>query len=333
MFGERAKQLKSRLKALGLSDDAIDAAWPTWWTVDAETSPSARAELGFSLSRKLGLDPRSLLEDGEPRFLWHDVARFKRLAGESETDKAAISSFGTAIGGILIRATPSYRPIRNTLASEFRQAIIQHHPFPRLVDLISICWSFGIPIIHLRVFPLSHNRMSAMTVRVGHRCAILIGKNLIYPPHVAFYLAHELAHIALGHLDNSKILVDFERVNLAEISTDFDEHYADRYALDLLTGRRDMKVSNRTHLATPIALDSLLQKSAKNLGIEPGVLALFLGESTKNWKTENGALRHIYSSRQPVWQKINRIVMDQLVLDDVPHDTLSYLKRVLGIGA
>src|SRR4051794_15887231 len=68
--GESAGDLRLRLRRLGLSDDAISAAWPQWWSADAEASPSARAELRFGIARRLGLDPRSLLgEQDEPRFL------------------------------------------------------------------------------------------------------------------------------------------------------------------------------------------------------------------------------------------------------------------------
>ena len=331
-MAEGADKLKLRLKAIGLNDHAINAAWPGWWSDDANSSVSARAELSFSLSRKLGLDPRSLLDGEQPRFLWPDAARFKHLAGESETEKAAISSFGTAIGRILINATPLFRSIRDTVASDLRQAVLQNHPFPRLVDLISICWSVGIPIIHLRVFPLPRKRMSAMAVRVGPRCAILIGRDSNYPPHIAFYVAHELAHIALGHLENSTTLVDFDRHSVADLDADQDELAADRYALDLLTGRPNLEVSSLTGSASARALAEVSQESAVTLGIEPGTLALCFGYSTQKWEIANGAMQYIYSSNIPVWRVINDVALDQLSFGDIPKDTRSYLGQVLGNG-
>ena len=67
---EPALVLKRRLQDVGLSGPAINAAWPRWWSEAAEASSSARAELRFSLARKLGLDPSSLLdESAEPRFV------------------------------------------------------------------------------------------------------------------------------------------------------------------------------------------------------------------------------------------------------------------------
>src|SRR5437588_12250307 len=68
-----ASLLRQKLLHLGLTRQAVDAAWPAWWSEEAEASASARVELRFSVARKLGLDPRSLLEDpSQPRFVWHD---------------------------------------------------------------------------------------------------------------------------------------------------------------------------------------------------------------------------------------------------------------------
>src|SRR2546425_4796403 len=103
---EGADQLKSRLRRFGLSEFAIDAAWPTWWSDAADASSSAQAELRFSLARKLGLDPHSLLEDAaEPRFVWRKEARFKHATAEGEQERAGITSFGVALGNLLISAT------------------------------------------------------------------------------------------------------------------------------------------------------------------------------------------------------------------------------------
>jgi hypothetical protein len=328
---ETANRLRRRLKSLGLSAPAIEAAWPTWWSDDADASASAKVELRFSLSRKLGLDPRSLLEEGEPRFVWRDVARFKHLAGETEIEKAAITSFGAALGNILIgAATPSWRPIPGVAASKLREAVRQDHPFVRLVDLLSICWSVGTPIVHLRIFPWPQKRMSAMTVRVGGRTAILLGKDSLYPAHISFYVAHELAHIALGHLQAESIMVDLDRDDLADAASDPEEADADRYALELLTGDPRPTVLNMEGRASARALANAALKSGEGLGIEPGTLALCFGYSTGKWDVANGAMRHIYASPKPVWHEVNKIAVGQMSLESVPDDARSYLTSVLG---
>lgn len=328
---DRASRLKQRLKNVGLSDSAIEAAWPSWWSDAADASTSAQTELRFSLARKLGLDPHSLLEDNEqPRFIWRDEARFKHLADEGLLERAAITSFGTALGRYLIGATTTQPRAPDWNSISLRNAILAEQQYVRLVDLLSVCWAFGIPVIHLRIFPCTRKRMSAMTVRVGDRNAIMLGKDSMYPPHVAFYLAHELAHIALGHLSQEPVVVDLESADLASPDEDPEEANADRFALELLTGRSQPTVLPQTTTYSAGELARVALAAAPQLAIEPGTLALCFGFSTKDWATANAAIQSIYQTPRPVWAEINKVASTQLALDLIPDDARAYLSAVLG---
>lgn len=334
MLNDSATRLRKRLKAIGLSDPAINAAWPTWWSDDADASSSARAELRYSIARKLGLDPHSLLEDeSAPRFVWKDVARFKHLSGESDAEKWAITSFGRALGTILLAGTNVSPLIEDASASELRAAVLTSQPYVRLVDLISICWSVGIPTIHLRIFPWRQKRMVAMSVRVGGRNAILLGKDSLYPAQIAFYLAHELAHISLGHLAEESVIVDFESYPNPDPPASFpdpEEAAADAFALEVLTGDPEPLVLPAAAGGGARSLARAALGAAADLRIEPGTLALCFGYSTGDWPTAIASLRYIYSSAKPVWREVNSIALRQLALPNLPDDTLFYLKNVLG---
>jgi hypothetical protein len=294
------------------------------------------------LARKLGLDPRSLLEDGsEPIFVWRDVARFKHLRRETDRDKAVISSFGAALGGLLISATKSEFSIAGRSATDLRQTILQRKRFVGLSDLLSLCWTAGIPAIHLRIFPWRGKRMSAMTVRVNDRSAILLARDAQYPAQIAFYLAHELGHILLEHLGSEAVLVDFEAPSSrgsglqtdnveAPILPDFEEFMADSFALELLTGESDPKVLPMAHAGNARSLADVVLRSAEGLRIEPGTLALCYGYSTGAWNVAIASLKYIYTSVQPVWESINKVALRQLSLDEVHEDLRMYLLSVLG---
>jgi len=328
---EDAPALRRRLKQLGLSQGALDAAWPDWWSDSADASPSAQAELRFSLSRKLGLDPRSLLDGEEqPRFLWHDAARFKNLRGEGDTEKNAISSFGSAIGNVLIGACPPRQSIVGVTAASLRSAILAGQPFVRLVDLLSFSWAVGMPVVHLRIFPWAHKRMAAMAVRSADRYALLVAKDSFYPAHIAFYIAHEIAHVSLGHLARSNALIDFERIELADFGADSEEAAADGFALELLTGSSSPRILSYDGRASARGLAETALHVANELHIEPGTLALCFGYSTGLWPIANGAMKHIYSAAKPVWKEINAIAWKQLQLGSVTEDARPYLESVLG---
>jgi IrrE N-terminal-like domain len=330
---DNANQLRRRLKRFGLSDPVINAAWPTWWSDAADASVSAKAELRFSLARKLGLDPHSLLDDdAEPRFIWRDEARFKHLSGESQLDLSAITSFGTALGRFLIAATAPPPPTTAWNSGSLRDAILHTQPYVRLVDLLASCWAIGIPIIHLRVFPRERKRMAAMVVRTGGRSTIMLARDSVFPPRIAFYLAHELAHVSLGHLLERPVLVDLSDTDHPSPENDPEEIAADRFAMELLTGRPEPRVlPEHAYNAPELARVSLATSS--DLRIEPGTLALCFGFSTGDWPTANAALQRIYKERQSVWGVVNKIALQELALDLIPDDARAYVEAVLGLGA
>lgn len=328
------RTLRSRLRAFGLSSTAIQAAWPRWWTAEADRSASARAELAFSVARKLGLDPRSLVAgQGEPRFLWQGEARFKHLSSETDLERAGITSFGREVAAILIAVTPTPDVgLRGEPAMFLRERILDGgRPYVDLLDLLSLSWGVGVPVIHLRVFPWPRKRMAAMTARVGERSAVLLGKDSGYPASIAFYLAHELAHIALDHVAADRLIVDLEEANLGAQSDDPEEQAADEFALELLTGSPRLQVLpllDRGYSARE--LGRVAVSSADTLHIEPGVLAQCFGYSTGNWRVATASLKHIYAAPSPVWVSVNRVARTQLSLDPISTDTAEFLEVILG---
>jgi hypothetical protein len=332
-MSESAEQLRGRLRELGLSDAVIGAAWPRWWSQEAEGSASARAELRFGIARRLGLDPGSLLEATDaPRFLWRQEARFKHLSGESEREREGITSFGRAVAGVLLAGTPVGEARTGQLAAGRAREVIlaSGRPFVALGDLLALSWAIGVPAAHLRVFPWARKRMAAMSVDVGGRAAVLLGRDSSFPATLAFYLAHELGHIALGHLTADRQIVDLQDEE-PSLESDSEELEADAYALELLTGRPSLTVlpsgPGRVH-GRSVAQSA--SAAASELQIEPGTLALCFGYSTGDWRTANAALNEIYAPAQPVWRAVNAIAIEQLDLSELPGDAGEFVEAVLG---
>jgi len=325
-----SERLKWSLRQFGYTDTAITAAWPDWWSDDAEDSPSAQAELRFSVARKFGLDPRQLLESDEPRFVWTDTTRFKRLTTQSQTERAAIAGYGVSIGRILLSAAAAaQQSLEEVAADTLRSAILASQPFVGLTDLLGVCWALGIPVVHLRIFPLPAKHMSAMCVRVADRSAILLGKDADYPPWSAYYLAHELGHIASGHIGpGTGALVDMGNL-LVTKATDEEEIAADRFALQLLTGQPEPQVFTETRSFTAAELARVVLDTGPKVGIEPGTLALCFGYSTGNWAHATAALKWIYDRPEPVWTKVNALAAASLDWAALGDDAASFLRAVM----
>jgi hypothetical protein len=328
---KQGEALKSKLKELGLSNAAINAAWPRWWSDDALSSPSAILELYFSVARKLGLDPRSLAHGDSPQFVWREQARFKHLTSESLQERAAISSFGRAVGALLLTLVPEVQLTEPPDAATLRRTLLgEGHPFVGLAELLSLCWSVGIPVIHLRVLPRERKRMAAMAVRVGSGGAILLARDSMYPASIAFYVAHELGHLLLGHLAKESAIVELaEELQLAD--DDAEERAADRFALELLTGSANVRVAPEFRDYNAPALAQAVLEAGPRIHIEPGTLAMLFGFSTNRWAVVNSAMGFIYDQAKPAWQAVNAVAQSPLDLSLAPKDSLPFLESILGI--
>lgn len=320
------ENLIERLRNAGFSRAAIRAAWPSWWSEEAGATPSGRAELRFALARRLGLEPKPLLGE-RVEFVWNDEARFKHLSTQDQAQKAALTSFGMSVGRLLLRAIPS-GPTDPIAADELRDAILSGSRFVDLRSLLGTCWALGIPVIHLRVFPLKAMSMHAMVVGVDGRFAILLGRDATYPAPVAFTLAHELGHVMLGHLADAPALIDLEDPALAR-DGDEQEGEADRFALTLLTGSPEPDIqTDFDHFNAPTLAAAVLH-AADEYAVEPGTLALCLAHRHGAWPVAMSALRFIYGERKPAWREVNGIADGELNWDLLGDEAANYLRNVM----
>jgi hypothetical protein len=325
-----AHQFRARLlSATGLSESAIDAAWPEWWSDAADASPSAQAELRFSIARKLGLDPRSLLDEEAPRFFWDDTAKYKNFSGDPVKDKPAIAAFGMSVGAMLARGVQNTHPLEGLNAATLHRSILANQPFVRLADLLAFVWGIGIPTIHLKVFPLSAKRMCAMVVKTGERYAILLAKDAMYPAWIAFHLAHEIGHILLGHIVNGTALIDMDDPAERTTQPDEEELAANRFALELLTGNPEFRVEKRGMGSRAEELAQQVLNVGRQIGIEPGTLALCYAHTTKEWQTVQAAMRQIYTGGKPAWSETNHWAHRQLQWDALSDESASFLHAVM----
>ncbi len=326
MVADNKKKLVDRLREAGISRAAIKAAWPSWWTKEAETSSSGRAELRFALARRLGLEPKPLLGE-RVEFVWNDEAKFKHLSAGDEAKKAALTSFGMSVGRLLLRATPG-PPIEMAPAVLLRAAIMSGGPFVDLNSLLATCWAMRIPVVHLQVFPLEAKSMHAMVVSSEGRFAILLGRDASYPAPVAFTLAHELGHIMLNHLADAPALVDIEDPSLVRDGDD-QEQEADHYALTLLTGSPEPDIQTNLDRFNAPTLAKAVLDAAPRYGVEPGTLALCLAHRRNAWPVAMSALRFIYSERKSARREVNGIADAELAWDELSDESAAYLHNVM----
>jgi hypothetical protein len=172
--------------------------------------------------------------------------------------------------------------------------------------------------------------MCAMSVRAANRHAILLGKDAAFPAPIAYYLAHEIGHIALGHLAEATAVVDFHDPLQQRENIDDEERAADSYALELLTGKPELVVSTEARRFTARELARNLLETASSVQVEPGTLALCFGYSTQEWAKAQAAMKQIYSAEKAVWSEVNQIAMRELNWDALSEDFALFVRAVMG---
>ena len=335
LFKKDAASFRQSIERMGYPRTTVDAVWPEWWSAEAEGSRAAQTELRFTVARRLGLRPTTLFEDNAPEFVWQHEAKFKGLSTYNERERAAITSFGQAFTQTLLPSVPTPtqgRSITGLTVQDVRASLMgARDAIVDLGGLCALCWALGVPVVHLRVFPLPAKRMAAMAVRVGDRYAILVGRDASFPAPTAFHVAHEIAHIALGHLTGTTAIVDTKI--LAREHEDAEEADADRFALTLLTGEPDPKIEMNQRARSGAQLARAVVAATRGPGgrrIEAGTLCLCYGYQTGDWRTAHAALRHVYLHEHAVWKALNTYAAREIDWEALPTGGQAYVRAVLG---
>ncbi|ABM34290.1 ImmA/IrrE family metallo-endopeptidase [Paracidovorax citrulli] len=336
-------RLVHRLLDIGLSQEMIDLSLPDWWVAEDNESPSARAMASMLLARRLNLDPTTLLDDEVPLgFLHTGVSKFKHMRLADGVRRDALVGFATGVGRILLSMAenePGHVVPANPL--ELRKALISGRPFVSFGDVIAACWSLGVPVLHLRVFPAQTKGVTAIAVKLGARHAILVARESGFDAQYMFHVAHELGHIALGHLGEGGAIVDADPNDPAnkrdELIDDEEEQSADAYAQALLTGAPSFEVfgseemRGRQRLGTGRELATRAQQLSGELAVDPGHLVMVFGHSTGDWELAFAAANQLPRQPHKPGSLVNRVMWSQLGELQADEHSIAFLQAVAPI--
>lgn len=291
--------------------------------------------LRLLLARRLNLDPETLMDDSLPLgFLQSGPIKFKHMRLGPGPRRDTLTGFALGVTRILLAAAPAQTPQPIPGALELREAVIASgRDNIGFGDVLSVCWSLGIPVLHLRLFPAQTKGITAMAVRIGAQHAILVARESGIPAQYMFHVAHELGHIALGHLKDISAILDADPDDPANaqdhLIDDDEEKAADAYAQAFLSGQESLTVSR--DLAGKGGTAAELAERAKQLGadlmVDPGHVVMSFGFSTKEWPLAMAAAKLIPGQDDTPASLVNRVLWDQLVgLSD--EQALHFLKAV-----
>ena len=171
-----------------------------------------------------------------------------------------------------------------------------------------------------------------MTTGVGGRFAVMTARAPLHPSQLAFFIAHELGHIALGHVSAGGSILEGPLMSSdAEDSSDTEEQAADAYAFELLAGNARFEVKANPARGTAKELADIAIDTGKRLEITPGFVILCYGRSTKNWPLATSALKLLPDYNPQIAGLVNKALRSQLDSEMLSSEDLSYLDEVAAI--
>lgn len=293
---------------------------PTWWEDEVATDPAGLQQAQIYLARAFNFELRSLAEEGQsPRFR-ASTRKYKLSKQMTEENVSASANYATGIARVALSAIEEGQTPVPSDPAVLRAEILRRHDCVSLFALLEWCRDAGIPVLHIHEVP--GKKMTGLVVRDKGRFAIVLSKRG-HPAHLLFHLAHEVGHIARGHLQEDGFVAD-EKIDSA--SSDGDEQEADQYGVCLLNGAnlRYGAKDGRQALNAEVLHLSAVSLGKKNK-VDAGHIIANYGFNQDRYPVAALALKRLGGASQggPV---INEVFFASLSRDHVSDDQLELLR-------
>lgn len=326
VFFKRVRSLDPRL-AEGLSK-----LLPDWWNDSLNQSQSISQQVILGLAKFANLDLNAVLNPSVPLKFNESVRRYKHAANKPVEELQAATAVVDGIAK-LAAAAAKYDYQELPKANDIRQSILAAGK--NWIDyqaLFEFSWSMGIPVLYMPEIP-ARKKMDAVAIKVSDRPVIALTKKQKHASALLFSLAHELGHIACGHLERNALLID-EKINEDDVDNP-QEVEANNFAIELLNGRPDAAFYSAYRVPADVLATNALIIAKKNQ-VDPGHVALNYAK-TMNRKTgenyfpvSNRALNILYP--ELTWgEYANRTFMASVDEENLSEDKFELLCRMNNI--
>lgn len=260
------RDLLSKLNSAGIRPAFAKRALPSWWDDQIAADPAGLQQARLYFARAFNIDIKSLTAGDEACFRVTQ-RKFKLNRNVLEDSVLVSANYVTGIARVALHGSSFEQVLPCTDPLQLRNTILQRHKCVNLEALLEWCVSAGIPVLHVENLP--GKKMSGIVVRDDDKYAIVLCKKG-HPSLLLFYLAHELGHIAMGHLSSDGVFAD-AKIGGADTDANADEKEkeADRYAIRLLNGKIEQYQAGR-NVRTAMALAQAAVVSGTQNRVDPG---------------------------------------------------------------
>lgn len=264
--------LYDKLSTAGFKKSLVSKLLPEWWNDEVASTPSGYQGAALRLAKLFSLRYTSLMDAGPAEFsLAGRCFKRQRHIDEKSLDQA--SALSSLSARLTLRAFDRHFKGQALNAADIRSHLLSRGlPWIDFKALVDYCWELGIPVIFVPSLPPP--KMQGLALKIDGRPAIVLTSGKKYG-YLVFDLAHELGHIALGHVSDDAWVID-EKIdaNAKSDGKQIDiETKANQFALELLTGNRNAKFTAKTWLTGEQLAHHSMEYGRTNM-IDPMHIAL-----------------------------------------------------------
>ncbi len=196
--------LKQRLGDAGIHGGLVERLVPSWWTKDdrADLLP----EFEFTVARILSMPIEKVRDPKEPLAIPLSAASLRAPKSTTPDEMKAAIHIATKVAGAVVRnlspGYPSFTPLPS--ARELRDEMVEPPTFRTLLGALWEKW--GVPVISVESLPAP--KFKALACWTEGRPVIVIGKQDAEHPAALTNLAHEVGHVACGHVAEGMAVVE-----------------------------------------------------------------------------------------------------------------------------
>jgi IrrE N-terminal-like domain len=323
------------LESAGFPRSMQNVLLPEWVTPEVLSDTSASLEIAAILAKRLGLRTSPLF-DASPRVesLRRRDIKYKRSIPNKSKNLTASTAIAVSVAeSIAAACRVEFIPFVGS-ASALRQEALTSFPgnWLGLRNLLLSCWSHGVPVIYLAELGIGVAKMDGMVIHTDSRPVIILSKGSPLWAWQLFILAHEIAHLALGHVAPNEILIDEElsEDSYALKDIDLDERASDMFAIELLNGRPNATYSSSDHQINSKELAHSAFEHGMANHIDPGHIVLNFANHSGKWDVGIAAAKVLQDKNPPASEVINQAMWGGIDPEILPPETLEFLGRVTG---
>jgi len=324
------KDLYVRLEAVGFPRAYVrDFILPDWWEDELAHDPGNRRLAELVISRTLKIPLASLVEPRSSLTLeGAQEVRFKRRQDVEPPYLVPAVAVARRIFELLFACAkdlPAFA-MEGSDPEALRERILAQSPCVDLPGLLQSSWGLGVPVVHLDSLPKGAKRVDGMAFCVAGRPCIALASSRRSPAWLIWHLAHEMGHVARGHLQNGAALdvkIDFS-------SEQVEEREANLFAKDLVYGSKNRGGFKAARHIT----GAQLAADSRNLGalhhIYPACIVTSYGFNMTAWGTAQNALAALGAADGGP-EAVRSALVEHLDLDDLTETDRQFFARAVGL--